>query len=273
MDSVVTDDVLYIGDREQAGQLAQALPDRSVRWVASSGAALALLDGDASGLGCLITDSSSVVREVEQQLDDAVCLTVDDGTFEDDGRLDHLAGKVTAAVDDSDTLPYPLPVDEEARRAGLEPYLRETVLDAGSFDRLASLACRLLEGNVGFVGLVDERLEHIIAASDEFPDSLNRGETVCTHTILNDGPFVVNDIAHDERFSDIGMLQELGIRAYAGVPVRGRYGEAIGVICVTDNIPRSFAPGDIELLENLAEEVTDQFELRRRLADDHGTVA
>lgn len=271
MDSLVTDDVLYVGDRGRAGTLARTLDDRCVRWVANSGAALALLEGDDHGFACVVADDPAVVEEVERRIPELVCLAVD-GPLDGD-RLDRLTAEIDAIVDRADGPSYPLAVNEEARLNDLQPYLRETVLGASCFDRLATLACRLLEGHVGLVGLVDERREHVVAATDEFPRSLPRDETVCTHAILDNGPLVVEDVAHDDRFADNELLDRLGVRAYAGVPVRGRYGEAIGVICVLDAIPRAFAPREVDLLADLAEEATDQFELRRRMADDGGTIA
>lgn len=273
MDSAVTDQVLYVGDRERAERLA-ALGDWGVRWVASSGAALALLDGD-SGFTCVVADDVAVAAEVDRRTADVVCLTADQtvGDPATGDGFDLLAAAVESAVDRADGSAFPVPVNEEARLDDLRPYLREPVLGANCFDRLAALACRLLKGHVGLVGLIDERLEHVVAASDEFPRSLPRDQTVCTHAILDNGPLVVEDVPGDDRFADCDLLDRLGIRAYAGVPICGRHGEAIGVLCVVDTIPRAFAPGDVDLLADLAEEATDQFELRRRMADDGGTVA
>lgn len=272
MDSVGTDDVLYVGDRERAARLASSLDDCSVRWVDSSGAAIALIEGERS-FACVVADDADMVDDVENRTENVVCLLADDETFDTASQLDELAEEVRLAVDGSTGVPYPLPVNEEARLSELQPYLRETVLRGASFDRLASIAARLLEGSVGFVGLVSQHREHVVAASGEFPDSLPRSETVCTHAILDNGPLVVEDVAHDPRFSENGLLEQLGIRAYAGVPVRGRFGEIIGTLCVVDTIPRSFAPSDVELLADLGEEVADQFELRRRYADEEGNVA
>lgn len=272
MEFAVAADVLYIGSRERAARLAQSLEDCRVRWVDSRRAALALLDGREQEFACVVTDGEDVGGAVEEQVGDVRCLSVDeDGSLADAERVAELATAVSSAVEDAPS--YPLPVNEGARLDDLRPYLREEVVGAACFDRLASLAARLLEGRMAFVGLVDRHTEHVMAATEEFPETLPRVDSVCTHTILDNGPLVVEDVAHDDRFADNELLDELGIRAYAGVPVRGRLGETIGTICVLDSIPRGFTSDEIDLLTDLAAEATDQFELRRRVADETGTVA
>ena len=271
MDSLGIGDVLYVGARERAGRLSESLGDHRVRWADSQGAALALLADEGASFTCVVADDADVVDAVDRRAPEIVCLRAPERLG--DGGVDLLAAEVAAAVDGPAGRPSPMPVNEAARLDDLRPYLREPVLGADCFDRLATLACRLLEGQIGLVGLVDRYREHIVAASDEFPRSLPRDRTVCTHAVLDDGPLVVEDVAADDRFADNELLERLGVGAYAGIPVHGRYGEIIGVVCVVDSIPRSFAPGDVDLLADLAKEVSDQFELRRRIADEPGTVA
>jgi GAF domain-containing protein len=271
MDSLGAGDVLYVGTRSRAGRLSESLGEYRVRWVDSRGAALALLADADTSVACVVADDPAVLAAVDRRVTDVVCLHAPERLEESD--VDLLAAEVATALDGATGCASPIPVNEAARLDDLKPYLREPVLGADCFERLATLACRLLEGQVGLVGLVDRSREHIVAASDEFPRSLPREQTVCAHAILDDGPLVVEDVASDERFADNDLLERLGVGAYAGVPVHGRYGEIIGVVCVVDSIPRSFAPGDVDLLADLAKEVSDQFELRRRIADEPGTVA
>lgn len=274
MDFTVTDEVLFVGGRERAAHLARSLDGCLVRWADSPAAALALLEGREEEFACVVTDSVAVTDAVAERWTDVRVLSVDEDTsITEDERLEDLAKDVSAAIVGDTEYNFPVPINEEARLQDLQPYLREAVVSAGCFDRLASLAVRLLEGQIGFVGLVDERCEHVVGCAGDFPNEVVRDQTICTHTILDNGPLVVEDAAHDERFADSPLVRNYGIRAYAGVPVRGRLGEAIGVICVIDTIPRAFAPREVEMLRDLAEEATDQFELRRRIADEQGSEA
>lgn len=266
MEFAVTSEVLFVGERARAARLAESLDACRVRWAASPAAALVLLDERDGAYACVVADEEKQLGTVAEHWDGATLVAGDD-------PVESLARAVTAAVDDHDATDYPVPVNEAARLEDLRPYLREAVVGADCFERLAELAVRLVEGHVGFVGLVAERREHVVAATEGFPDALPRGRTVCTHAILDNGPFVVEDLAFDDRFADNDLLADLGARAYAGVPVRGRLGQAIGVLCVLDTVPRGFAPDDVAQLRSLAEEATDQFELRRRVADDRTSTA
>ena len=60
----------------------------------------------------------------------------------------------------------------------------------------------------------------------------------------------VPDATRDRRFADNPLVTgEMGLRAYAGAPILGPGGHAIGVLCVLDRTPRHF---DADLVAKLA---------------------
>jgi len=162
---------------------------------------------------------------------------------------------------------YPLPSDEDERLAALEQYDVSGLEAVDTFDRLTDLAARHFDVPVAFVGLVDAHEERFLACQGANWETLERENTICTHTILEDEVFVVEDTRADERFADNEELARREIRFYAGAPLRTRQGAAIGAFCLIDDEPRSFSEADRHVLEQFGDEAMEQLELRRRLAD------
>ena len=170
---------------------------------------------------------------------------------------------------------YPLPPDEDERLAALAQYDRPGMEAAETFDRLTNLARAHFGVDVAFVGLVDAHEERFLACAGEDWETLDREDTMCTHTILEDDMMVVEDVNADERFADNDRLAELGIAAYAGVPLRTPRGATIGAFCLTHGEPRGFDEAERADLRLFADEAMEQLELRRRLqegADGDGTT-
>jgi GAF domain-containing protein len=58
----------------------------------------------------------------------------------------------------------------------------------------------------------------------------------------------------------------MGVRAWAGYPVRSADGHVLGSFCVVDTTPRSFTPDGLLLLETLADSASREVTLRAALA-------
>jgi CheY-like chemotaxis protein len=165
---------------------------------------------------------------------------------------------------------YPLPPDEDERLAALAQYDRPGLDAAETFDRLTTLAQSQFGVDVAFVGLVDAHEERFLACAGEDWETLDREDTMCTHTILEDDMMVVEDVNADPRFADNDRLAELDIAAYAGVPLRTPRGATIGAFCLTHGEPREFTEGERADLRLFADEAMEQLELRRRLEEGDG---
>jgi GAF domain-containing protein len=167
---------------------------------------------------------------------------------------------------------YPLPDDEDARLAALDQYDIEGLATRETLDRLTDLAARHFEIHRAFVGVVHEHEERFLSCQGPTLDPLAREKTMCTHAILEPDVMVVEDTHEDARFEHNDALKRLHIRAYAGAPIRGPDGAAIGSFCLSDDEPRSFSTAEVEYLRLLADEAAEQFDLRRRLraADGEG---
>jgi PAS domain-containing protein len=84
-----------------------------------------------------------------------------------------------------------------------------------------------------------------------------RDVSFCAHALSADEPLIVNDALMDERFADNPLVQGPPyIRFYAGVPLRGDNGLAIGTLCVIDAKPKEINAEEIKLLRQLALKVS-----------------
>ena len=87
---------------------------------------------------------------------------------------------------------------------------------------------------------------------------------LCTRVVRSGDELVVPDTTADPSTSENPLTTVDGLRAYAGVPLRGRGGQVLGTVCVMDTRPRRFSEGDLEVLRELADRAA------RRLEDASG---
>ncbi|MDP9795815.1 PAS domain S-box-containing protein [Catenuloplanes nepalensis] len=141
-------------------------------------------------------------------------------------------------------------VDRPQRLAAVEATGLTGRRDVPGLDRLARLASRLLDAPTTLVSLVT-------ADRQVFPGraGLDIGETplshsFCRHVVADDAPLVVPDARVDPRVSDNPAIPDLGMIAYAGMPIRGE-GETLGAFCAIDSVPRDWTDTDLAVLADL----------------------
>jgi diguanylate cyclase (GGDEF)-like protein len=147
----------------------------------------------------------------------------------------------------------PKPVDEERRLAALHALSLLDTEPEERFDRITRLAQRVFDTSIATFTLVDSDRQwfksEVGAAGKEDPRSVS----FCSHAILDPATTVIEDARDDSRFSDNPLVTgNPNIRFYAGHPVSGPGGEAIGTLCVIDDKPRAAADFDAEALAEFA---------------------
>lgn len=140
------------------------------------------------------------------------------------------------------------------------------------FDDLASAAAQLIGMPLAFITVVDEGRSYWkavvgagIAAEDTVGRQNNVEQSFCRYLIDADGPVVVSDASTDELTRDNPSVATMGVRAWAGYPVRDEGGHVLGSFCVIDTIPRQFTAKQLHLLETLAEGASREVALRAAL--------
>jgi GAF domain-containing protein len=163
----------------------------------------------------------------------------------------------------------PLPVNETARLEALRRYdildtARETV-----FDDLTLLASTVTGSPIATFSLVDGERQWFKSEVGLGIQETERDVAFCGYTILGEEMMVVPDATRDARFADNRLVvDEPGVRFYAGVPVRSREGLNMGTVCVIDRQPRQGLLEHQRLaLEAIARQASTLLELRRTAAE------
>ena len=170
-----------------------------------------------------------------------------------------------------------IPENEEMRLAAVNRYeILDTPPD-GSFDRITRIAARIFDVPICTITVVDHdriwfKSKHGIDA-----DEIGRDPGLCASAVLEYEPLVINDAAKDPRALENPLVRgELGLRFYAGAPLKTADGYNLGTLNIIDREPRQLSAEDLEMLEELAELVVDELELRlaavrlQRIAEEQG---
>lgn len=134
------------------------------------------------------------------------------------------------------------------------------------FDRMTTLAAKLTNSPVSYFSLIDRDRE-FHKSSSGFPKELEdamqvTGRTFCQYTLLNDEPLVVNNVLGHDVLRSLPAVEQFGVIAYLGIPLRLSSGESIGAFCVVDRVERDWSQQDISLLQEFAAATMREIELR-----------
>jgi len=180
---------------------------------------------------------------------------------------ERLGATVRDMVQHSAQVGYLLPDDEAERLEALAEYDLDAMAVEEWAERISTLVANHFDVPVAFVGLVDDSEEDFLGCHGADWDTLDREDTICTHTVLEEETMVVEDITDDHRFQNNETLLSLGIRSYAGANMDDSSGHTIGSLCLIDYEPREFTDDQLADLRRFADEAVEQLELRRELID------
>ncbi len=147
-----------------------------------------------------------------------------------------------------------------------------------AFDRITELVAALLDAPVALLSLVDERRQFFKSMQGlEGPAAEARGTPVsaafCRHVVEGDAALVVENAREHPLVWNNRSIEELGIVAYLGEPVRRPSGQPIGSLCAIGPEPRAWSARDRRVLRTLAKAVDAEIALREALARQSETLA
>jgi hypothetical protein len=136
-----------------------------------------------------------------------------------------------------------------------------------AFDRFTRLAVAALGAPISLFSLVDQDRQFFKSTVGVPPHLMMQRETplshsLCQHVVTMNSPLVVNDAATHPLVRDNPAVMDLGVTAYAGVPVCGTDGRPLGALCVIDHHPRDWIQADVQVLRDLASALGTELELR-----------
>lgn len=126
-----------------------------------------------------------------------------------------------------------------------------------SFDRLTRLVTRLLGAPTALLSLVDRDRQFFKSAVGLPEPWASARQTPLSHSfcqwVVSGRESVrVTDAREHKTLRHNGALSDMGVVAYAGVPVISGQGEALGSLCAIEGQPREWTPDDEATLQDLA---------------------
>lgn len=126
---------------------------------------------------------------------------------------------------------------------------------------------RTLEVPTALVSLVDDERQFFPGAAG-LPAQLEDvretplSHSFCQHVVVTREPLVVEDARTDARVLDNHAIAELGLIAYAGVPLVDADGRVLGSLCAIDYEPRAWSSEDLAVLNDLGAACSSELQLR-----------
>jgi excisionase family DNA binding protein len=160
---------------------------------------------------------------------------------------------------------YPVAPGERTRLAAVAGTGLVDTDEEPRFDRLVRLASMVTGSPIALVSLLTSTRQWFKARVGLAARETPRDWAFCSHAIMQNELFVVEDALSDDRFRDNPLVQqEPHIRFYAGVPLRDKSGQPLGTLCVIDREPRRLRASEVQSLLDLADIASQEIQANNR---------
>lgn len=159
-------------------------------------------------------------------------------------------------------------MDRQQEDQRLAALISTDILDTppeASYDTITRLAGEYFQADSAALGFADESRVWMKSCWRQMVRELPRKNSVYNMVLAEDGPVIVADISKLRHCDElIPRLKHLGVASFASVPVRSSEGRILGVLTIFRNQPSPvMLPDALRTLENLADMVSSQLELRK----------
>lgn len=161
-----------------------------------------------------------------------------------------------------------LPSDEDIRLNKLYELDILDTIEEQAYDDLTKLAAEICQTPIALVSLVDKERQWFKSHHGLDARETPRDIAFCSHAILDDKVFIVEDSSKDERFFDNPLATGAPhVTFYAGAPLIMSDQRKLGTLCVISDKPKKLSASQKEALSALARQVVTQLELRLKIKE------
>lgn len=158
---------------------------------------------------------------------------------------------------------YPVAHDEAERLLALDAARLVDTPPESVFDRLTWLASQVTDSPMALISLLTARRQWFKSRIGVQVGETPRDWAFCSHAILQNGLFVVEDASRDPRFQDNPLvIGEPHIRFYAAFPLLDGSGHPLGTLCILDREPRKLRDREVRALRELAALASEEIQRR-----------
>jgi diguanylate cyclase (GGDEF)-like protein len=163
---------------------------------------------------------------------------------------------------------------EDQRLAALDNYDILDTPNEEAFDRVTRLTRHIFDVPMSTISLIDGHRQWFKSRQGFDACETSLDAALCNFTIHETAPLIIPDTLADPRYSNHpAVIGTPHVRFYAGTQLRAPGGHAIGTLCAFDDRPHVIAPAQIDRLQDLADVVISELELRMLVKQDHLTGA
>jgi serine/threonine protein kinase len=129
--------------------------------------------------------------------------------------------------------------------------------------RVTVMAARLFAAPISVVSIHDENRTWLVSHYGDEVEQIVRQLDLTGSEAPRDDPYVVEDAMTVPELRDSLLVRPpIGIRFYAGVPLKGTDGRTLGTLSIADFQPHTVSSEELQNLQDLAALVVAQLELR-----------
>lgn len=141
------------------------------------------------------------------------------------------------------------------------------------YDSITTIASAICDTPISAISFIDKERQWFKSIKGLTLRETNRNISFCTHAILEEDIFIVNDALNDPRFVNNPLVANApNIRFYAGMPLTTPEGYNIGSMCVIDTVPKDLSPQQINALRALGKQVITQLETVHKLENKQANL-
>jgi signal transduction histidine kinase len=153
----------------------------------------------------------------------------------------------------------PMPANEMDRLKALADLDLDYSALNDNLKSLNKLAAKVAGTDISMVNLIDSFTQWTVANHGLDVEQMDRSDSVCQYTIVQEKGFEVEDLSADERFKEkFYVTGNPNLRYYYGLPLKAGNGANLGALCVMDSQTRSLTPEKVEMLKIIAEEIVNR---------------